>query len=90
MDRLGVDKTCVFTALAMLNEMVYEQMQWYPDRLIGFCDFADTARAEWSGEAEFDPRKAAEEVDFWLSNGFTGLGELLGMLPDKQCRLSID
>ena len=26
MDRLGVDKTCFFTALAMLNEMVYEQM----------------------------------------------------------------
>lgn len=50
----------------------------------------DTARAEWSGEAEFDSRKAAEEVDFWLSNGFTGVGELLGMLPDKKRRLSID
>lgn len=78
------------SSLAMRNEMVYEQMQRYPNRFIGFCDFVDTARAEWSGEAEFDPQKAAEEVDFWLSNDFTGLGELPGTLPDKKRRLSID
>jgi len=90
MDRLGIDKACVLTAFAMRNEMVHEQMQRYPDRFIGFCGFVDTARSEWSGEAEFDPQKAAEEVDFWLSNGFTRVGELLGMLPDKKRRLSID
>ncbi len=63
MDRLGIDKACVLTAFAMRNEMIHEQMQRYPDRLSGSA-VSWTRRAEWSGEAEFDPQKAAEEVDF--------------------------
>jgi predicted TIM-barrel fold metal-dependent hydrolase len=90
MDRLGIDMACVLAAFAMRNEMTLEQIRRHPDRFVGFCGFVDTARAEWSGQAEFDPEKAAEEVDFWLSNGFTGVGELLGMLPAKKRRLSVD
>jgi predicted TIM-barrel fold metal-dependent hydrolase len=90
MDRLGVDMACVLTAFAMRNEMIAAQINRHRDRFIGFCGFVDTARAEWRGEADFDPHKAADEVDFWLSNGFTGVGELLGMLPDKRRDLSID
>lgn len=62
MDRLGIDKACVLTAFAMRNEMIYEQMQRYADMFIGFCGFVDAARAKWSGEAEFGPQKAAEEL----------------------------
>jgi len=90
MDRLGIDKACILAAFAMRNEMILEQVRKFPDRLLGFCGFVETARSEWLGEEDFDPDRAAEEVDFWLSNGFTGVGELLGMLPDKKRRLSID
>lgn len=90
MDRLGIDMACVLSAFSMRNEMIFEQIKRYPDRLIGFCSFVETARAEWLGEEEFDPNKAAEEIDFWLSKGFTGVGELLGMLPSKTLNLSVD
>lgn len=90
MDRLGVDMAILLTAFGMRNEMIYEQVQRHPNRFIGFCSFVETARAEWLGEREFDPYQAAEEVDFWLSKGMTGVGELLGMLPAKFSKLSAD
>ncbi len=90
MDRLGIDMACILTAFTMRNEMIAEQVRRHPDRFIGFCGYVDTARAEWVGDAEFDANVAADEIDFWLSNGFTGVGEVLGMLPSKRRDLSID
>lgn len=90
MDRLGVDMVCVLTAFNMRNEMILEQVKRHPDRFIGFCGFVETSRAEWVSEETFSAERAAEEVDFWLSNGMTGLGETLGMLPSKKLELSVD
>lgn len=90
MDRLGIDLACILTAFHMTNEMIHEQVKRHPERFIGFCGYVETAHAEWLGEAKFSAERAAEEIDFWLSNGFTGVGEVLGMLPSKDLHLSID
>lgn len=90
MDRLGVDMACVLTAFNMRNEMIYEQWRRYPDRIIPFCGYVETSHREWLGKEKFSADKAAQEVDFWLSRGFVGVGEILGMLPSKDMHLSID
>ena len=90
MDRLGIDMACVLTAFNMRNEMIHAQVTRHPDRFIGFCGFVETAHSEWLGRGKFSTERAAEEVDFWLSNGFTGVGEVLGMLPSKTLDLSVD
>ncbi len=90
MDRLGIDMACILTAFTMRNEMIAEQVRRHPDRFIGFCGYVETARAEWVEDGEFDLDAAVDEVDFWLSQGFTGIGEVLGMLPSKRRDLSID
>ncbi len=90
MDRLGIDMACILTAFSMRNEMIYEQVKRHPNRFIGFCGYVETSRAEWLNEAKFAAERAAQEVDFWLSKGFTGVGEVLGMLPSKKLDLSVD
>jgi predicted TIM-barrel fold metal-dependent hydrolase len=90
MDRLGIDKACILTAFNMRNEMIHEQWRRHPHRFIPFCGWVETTRREWAGEARFSAEKAAEEIDFWLSRGFVGIGETLGMLPSKSMQLSVD
>ncbi len=90
MDRLGIDMSAILAAFTMRNDMILEQIKRHPDRFIGFCCFVETSRDEWVNDVKFDPERAAREVDFWLSNGFTGVGELSAMLPAKDLDLSID
>jgi len=90
MDRLGIDMACLLTAFNMRNEMIHAQVLKYPDRFIGFCGHVETSHLEWMGEKKFDVEDAANEIDFWLSNGFTGVGEILGMLPSKSLELPFD